>query len=139
MVVCPHCKSGRIESAKIPTDVVVVMPCPACRELCVIFRDKVIPLNRKIIEQGTMEERKMHLANVIAEFLEAGMFPPRGIEAMYSGRETPSEEKEETGAPQRETGPEEPMAPISKEEFDKFVRIDLKCIDNPAYFRRHFG
>jgi len=28
---------------------------------------------------------------------------------------------------------------ITPEEFDKFVRIDLKCLDNAAYFRRHFG
>ncbi len=110
------------------------MPCPACRELSVVFRDKVIPLNRRIIEQGTMEERKMHLATVIAEFLEAGLFP-RGLGAIHT---EPEHQAEEAG-PDAEPLFEEPPTPISKEEFDKFVRIDLKCIDNPAYFRRHFG
>ena len=139
MVVCPHCKSGRIVSARIPKDVVVVMPCPACRELSVVFRDKVIPLNRKIIEEGTLEERKTHLASVIAEFLEAGLFPPSGIEALNSGLEEATERRQRPQTSPDNTAPDEPLAPISKEEFDKFVRIDLKCIDNPAYLKRNIG
>jgi hypothetical protein len=29
--------------------------------------------------------------------------------------------------------------PITREEFEKFVRVDLKCLDSSDYFKRHFS
>lgn len=133
--VCPHCKVHRIFTAKVSRDVVVVIPCPACHEWSVLFRDKVIPLNRRIIEQGTFEERKDHLAHVITEFLEAGVLPS------LEGFAFPSQDQQQDSRQEEGDMPDdvEEMLPISDEEFQKFVRIDLKCIDNDAYFKRHFG
>ena len=140
MLVCPHCHSHRIVTAKVPKDVVVVMPCPVCHELAVLFRNRVIPLNRKILENGTFEQRKDHLAQVIAEFLESGLFSELDGEdeilSLDAGTDASSSEDAEE---QVFESVSTPIPPISKEEFDKFVRIDLKCIDNPAYFKRHFG
>lgn len=134
-VVCPHCKSHRIVTAKIPKDVVIVVPCPACQELSVLFRNKVIPLNRRIIEQGSFEERKTHLASVIAEFLDESFFPS----PESAGQ--PEQERPRRKHAHREASPKEfdGDSPISEEELERFVRIDLKCIDNPAYFKKHFG
>lgn len=137
-VFCPHCKSHQITTSQVPEDVVVVMPCPGCRELCVLYRGRVIALNRRVIEYGTREERKEHLASVIAEFLEAGMLSledndlPSGVDA--AGLEEQLMDPEELDLPE-----EQYESPITDEEFQKFVRIDLKCLDNAAYFRRHFG
>ncbi len=134
-VICPHCKAHRIVTAKIPKDVVIVVPCPACQELSVLFRNKVIPLNRHIIEHGSFEERKTHLASVIAEFLDETFFPsPENAE--QPERKTPRRRP-----PRRE--PSLPAdrhdLPITEEELERFVRIELKCIDNPSYFKKHFG
>jgi len=134
MVVCPHCKSHRILAVRPPKDVVVVMPCPACHELVVVFRSKVIALNRRILEQGAREQIISHIADVIGEFLDAGVFPGLGehgaTQASSAGHEASQEENAET----------QPGAiPITHEEMERFVKIELKCIDNPSYFKRHFG
>lgn len=127
-VVCPHCKSHRMVATQVPREVVAVMPCPACNELAVLYRGKVIGINRRIIEQGSKSERTEHLAEVIAEFLEAG------LPSFMTDHEEGGESTEAVEAPQ-----EHPVMPISDQEFEKFVRIDLKCLDNGAYFKRHFG
>ena len=128
-VVCPHCKSHRMVATKVPREVVAVMPCPACNELAVLYRGKVIGINRRIIEQGSKIERTEHLAEVIAEFLEAG------LPSFMTDHDEPGESSETEAAEHRP----EPVMPISDQEFEKFVRIDLKCLDNGAYFKRHFG
>lgn len=127
-VVCPHCKSHRMVATQVPREVVAVMPCPACNELAVLYRGKVIGINRRIIEQGSKSERTEHLAEVIAEFLEAG------LPSFMTDHEEGGESTEAAEASQ-----EQPPLPISDQEFEKFVRIDLKCLDNGAYFKRHFG
>jgi uncharacterized protein YbaR (Trm112 family) len=141
MLVCPHCKSHRVVSSNVPRDVVVVMSCPSCHELSVLFRKKMIPLDRKVLEKGSMDERKDHLAHVIAEFLESGMLSFEEVTEKPDGESgfEPLDSIEADGGlnlPEEEDAFE---APISQEEFDKFVRIDLKCLDNAAYFHRHFG
>ena len=121
---------------KVPKDVVVVAPCPACQELCVLFRGKVLPLDRKVIEQGSFEERRAHLAGIIAEFLDPSVF---------SIFEAESSQPEPTRAPKpprlqpNTPKPDESVNPITEEEMDRFVRLELKCLDNPEYFKRHFG
>lgn len=133
--VCPHCKVHRIFTAKVSRDVVVVIPCPACHEWSVLFRNKVIPLSRRIIEQGSFEERKDHLAHVITEFLEAGVLP--SLEGFAFPRQDDHHASHDDNDDFSDEAHE--LLPISDEEFQKFVRIDLKCIDNDAYFKRHFG
>jgi hypothetical protein len=136
-MLCPHCKSHRIVTAKVPRDVVVVMPCPACHELSVLFRNKVIPINRRIIESGTFEERKNHLAHVIAEFLEPSMF---GLAATENDEAPDSlfEEADDALACAAPSGHEASETGITDEEMERFIRVELKCLDNPAYFKRYF-
>ncbi len=137
MVVCPHCKAPRIFSSKVPKDVVMVLPCPACHELVVLFRRKVVPIDRKILEKGEFEERKAHIAEVIAEFLEPGMFRmnPDDLAAddeghpFFSTRAPGEEEAEEDDAGEA----------ISQSEFERFVKIDLNRLDEARYFKKHFG
>jgi hypothetical protein len=31
------------------------------------------------------------------------------------------------------------LDPISDKEAEKFTRVDLKCLDDATYFKRHFG
>jgi hypothetical protein len=123
LVLCPHCGKKQIQGVTLTPDVVVVLPCSGCQELSALYRGRVIALNREVLEGGSKEERKEHLAEVIAEFLDAGL----------SFLEEPPEVLQELSCS------EDFLPPISEEEFSKFVRIDLKCIDSADYFKRHFN
>ena len=135
-VVCPHCKAHRIITSRVPKDVVAVMPCPNCHELAVLFRDKIIPINRRILEEGSREERTQHLAQVITEFLEAGILPfHEGDSDFDSGDDEMDEPMERMDSQRANHG----LDPISDKEAEKFTRVDLKCLDDATYFKRHFG
>lgn len=129
-VICPHCQSRRISSARVPKDVVVVMPCPACSELVVFFRRKVIALDRKVLEAGTRQERKMHIATIIAEFLEPGLLKFHIPEPFVHDSDS-----DEDDIIDGENEPELP--PISEREVREFTRVHLRRLDNAEYFRRH--
>ncbi len=135
---CPHCGEPGFVVGKLPREVVAVMACQHCDEISVLFRKKMIPLNRRIIESGSFEERKEHLADVIAKFLEAGLFSFDEKMASGAAYELPGLQR-----PRRRRKPakeqDDDEMPITDQELDRFVRIDLKCIDNPTYFKRIFG
>jgi len=137
-VVCPHCKAHRIAAAKMPKDVVVVIPCPACHELVVMFRNKVGALSRKILEHGTHEQRTTHLAEVIAEFLEPGM-SPLDLHESSDGDGAPEHAHEDHVSGGAEEGFDDAPGPITDREMRRFLQVDLKLIDNPTYFKRHFS
>ena len=101
-----------------------------------MFRDKVIGLNRKVLEEGSFQEKKAHLAEVIAEFLEPGLF---GADFELSGERLSSDSFEKDDEAEKDQDESDATVPISQSEVDKFVRIDLKCIDDATYFRKHFG
>jgi len=130
--VCPHCHSGRLAGATVPKDVVVVMPCPACSGLVVMFRKKALALDRKILQAGTQQDRKMHIAGIIAEFLEPGLLKF----ANSSGDFEPESDQAEAAA-KVEVSPEKP--PISDDEVREFARVALRRIDDSDYFKRHLS
>jgi len=129
--VCPHCTNQPLSVARIGGNVVAIMSCPCKEELLLYFRDQIIPLKRAILESGTFEERKEHLGAIAACIFEMGM--KQGdfatVEQMLGAFNQSMAPAEEQPVP----------APISHEEVEKFVRVDLKCLDNSAYFKRHFG
>ncbi|MBI1317414.1 MAG: hypothetical protein GC168_00510 [Candidatus Hydrogenedens sp.] len=105
------------------------MNCPCKEELLILYRDQVIPLKRSILEEGSFEERKEHLGDIAARVFEWGMRPDETgmtpFRRLYKGEAY-------------DDAPDAPT-PISEEELRKFVKVDLRCLDNAAYFRRHFG
>ncbi len=144
-ITCPHCGNQRLVTSKVPKDVVVVLPCPSCSEWVVLFRSKVIALNREVIINGSFEEKKEHIAEVIAEFLEPGMLPSSAeeLEEMTNqftqARQSEGEEDEHGEEDSGHGDEEEGERPISQREFDNFVKLQLKRLDDPVYFRKHFG
>ncbi len=109
------------------------MPCPACSELVVFFRRKVIALDRKVLEGGTRHERKMHIASIIADFLEPGLLKFSIPEPIVS------DDADEDEAEFLEPDDEQALPPISDREVREFTRIHLRRLDNAEYFRRHLG
>lgn len=146
---CPHCGSNRFGANRVPKDVVVVLPCPSCHELVVVFRNKVAAANREILENGSREERKAHIAEIVMEFLDSLVF--RALPPTYTanGREPePSDEEldetlEDLGDAMAEafSADDRPArrSPISQREVDRFVKFDLQRIDDARYFKKHFS
>ena len=130
-IICPHCQSRRIASTRVPRDAVVVKPCPACSELVVFFRRKVIALDRKVLEGGTRHERKMHIAGIIAELLEPGLLRFTMPEPIIN------DDSDDDDFLDADAEPELP--PISEREVREFTRIHLRRLDNADYFHRHLG
>lgn len=132
LVLCPHCKTHRIVTSHVPKNVVAVFPCPQCDELIVYFHDKALALSRRILERGSNDERRTHLANIIGEFLQPGFLEKLG----EAGALSFGAEMEASAEDAEESVYEDP---ISEEELERFVRIDLERLDDPRYFRKHFG
>jgi len=170
VVICPHCGHRGIVTTKVPKEVVVVLPCPACQDWVVLFRKKVIGLKRDILSHGSLEERKLHIAEAIAQFLETGALPEMMREQAMEYRDAADADDEDRSAErdddsedaeEEEAGDEEEAEesserahasgssrpsrqrsdsrPITRREVERFVRVELKMIDDTAYFRKHFS
>jgi len=147
LITCPHCGHRHVVASQVPKDVVVVLPCPECNDLSVLFRNKVVGLKRHILEEGSFDERKEHLAEVIAHFLEPDMVWPEGLAGADAFGQAESDEgdeasfaaQEDLGAPKPNKPESTGKPPITQGEIDKFVHLNLQQIDDPVYFRQIFG
>ena len=117
--------------SRIPKDFVAVFTCPNCSELVVVFRQHAAGLSRRVIEQGSLIEKRYHIAEIITEFLEPSMFqfPPAEAEDAAPA----------LGLPVSSVGDSPLRGPISQKEMEQFVRVDLNKIDEAQYFRKYFS
>lgn len=92
-----------------------------------MFRRRALALDRSILEKGSQQERKMHIAGIIAEFLEPGLLKF----ATATGELEPTFEQAEAA--------DAAQAPISEDEQREFARVQLRRIDDREYFKRHLG
>ena len=98
-VQCPHC--GARGQIMIPAvGAIIILPCPQCRELVVVFCGHALALDRGLMGSGSLDERRDHLLSVLTEFLEdrvnkllSGEMPTEEGE-MGDYYETPSESSE---------------------------------------------
>lgn len=141
-VQCPHC--GARGQIMIPAvGAVIIGPCPQCSELVVVFCGHVLALDKGLMESGSLGERRDHLLSVLTEFLR------EWVNKLLSG-ETPTEEGEmgdyyETPSEGSDGNPEasessktRDRAQISPSEFKRFTDVELKLLDNTAYFKSVF-
>ena len=140
-VTCPHCGKTRIMTTRIPRDVVVMLPCPECHELVVLFRGKAIPLNREVLRNGTKEERRNHIAEIVEECLPPELFSEvvnwdftdAGLPIAFGDRKV---RRRRRGAAPEEDGRDRP---ITDEEVARFRKFELHRLDEPRYFKKYFG
>jgi hypothetical protein len=139
-VSCPHCGKTRITTSRVPRDVVVMLPCPECHELVVLFRGKAIALNREVLQSGTKEERRNHIAEIVEEFLPPELFS--GVmnwDFSEGATPFPFPERRSRRARAADTEEDDEEPPISDAEVERFQKFELHRIDEPRYFKRHFG
>lgn len=144
-VKCPHC-SARGQLMLPPMGAIIIGPCPECHELVVVFCGRVLPLDKEVMVQGSFEEKRDHLMNVLTSFLEERVsqllkeaLPPEENEAQESlvDDEVPDAKPQPGGAPPFPRKIEPPF--ISETEMTDFVRVDLNLIDKRDYFKAVFG
>lgn len=124
-----------------PVGAMIIGPCPQCKEMVVVFCGQVLALDKEIMQGGELVERREHLMSVLTTFLQerVGKMLSDGV---------PSEdedEDEDSGVLAEEMlGEHEGAAPgdrpglISEAELQRFSAVDLKLLDNDAYFRSVF-
>lgn len=128
-----------------PVGSIIIGPCPQCKELVVVFCGQVLPLDRHVMEGGVLEERQEHLLSVLTEFLQERVSALM-VEAeersdnmiLESDSDLLSTEEVEQLDEEEEELPLTQHSGISKSEFERFIEVDLKLLDNTAYFRSVF-
>lgn len=148
-VTCPHCGAqGRVILP--PMGSIVMGPCPECKEMLAVFCGEALPLDSAIMRDGSKAEKHDHLLEVL------GVFVHERVQRLLTA-ESSTEEKlltsmreelaAETGAGPSDVKEEFPLdapsekiptTPISEEEFESFINVELKLLDNKDYFKAIF-
>ncbi len=140
-VQCPHCGAkGKIVLPPLGT--VLIGPCPQCKGMVALFNGTTLPLDSKIILDGTIEEKKKHIVDVFSAFIE------EKVEEFFNPKkeESDSELDKKTDSYQSEHRIEEyshkktkKNRPISRDEITKFKESEIDLLDNPEIFRKYFS
>lgn len=149
-VECPHCKT-RGQIMVPPVGSIIIGPCPQCSELVVVFCGQVLPLNKAVMEDENIEIRRAHLLEALNEFLEerisALMTDDFELDTKALPETIENVDFEEIEGAYMEDAPVSSPNPtdadaeqtITQSEVDRFTDIDLKLLDNKAYFKSVFG
>lgn len=133
-----------------PVGSVIIGPCPKCSELVVIFCGQALALEKHIMESDSMEDRREHLLAVLNDFLRERITGILTEEAKFE-TVAPVDEAElsdfvaDESIAEISLGHDKPSdaapAPkgITQNEVDRFTEVDLKLLDNRAYFKSVFG
>jgi hypothetical protein len=142
-VTCPYCKaSGYITPP--PAKTIFMGPCPICGEPVALYNSKVIGLRRKALGEGNWGERIQSLARIIMEYINSQGAPldEGGLERII--REAEEQILEQGNKAEPEANAVSPSirnpeaSPITAEEMDDFLKIDLNLLSKKEYFDRFF-
>lgn len=141
-VICPHCGTrGHIVLPPLAT--LVAGPCPECHELVAVFCGRALPLEKDIMLRGTSKEKHQHLVSVLSSFLDefvgellarADAGPQEHSPAEHDGNDM----TEAGDMPDPTDGPKSSRL-ITREEIDRFIRLELPRLDNQDYFKAIFS
>lgn len=155
-VQCPFCKvRGQIVTPPIGS--IIVGPCPQCGEIVLLFCGVVLPLDKEIILNGEVEDKKQHLNETIMELVTRRIdeLVENAHDQETAEQEELTYEEDEDVTRAADCGDAEALVaqggadelyevepvsdPITDEEVRDFVNIDLHLIDRKAYFDKVFG
>ncbi len=139
---CPHCGAqGKIVLPPLGT--MLIGPCPACRGMLALFNGSVLPLDSKIILEGTTEEKKKHIIEVFSSFIEDKIddfFNPKKEESLTPDSENRTETFEsEHKIEEYSRYKTKKKNPITSEELLNFKESEIDSINNPEVFKKYFS
>ncbi len=124
-----------------PVGAIIIGPCPQCSELVVVFCGHVLALDKETMENGSTDDRREHLLGVLTDFLQDRISKLLSDDVELLEGE-PGEEGTEVGDGYANASFDEnreaEKSPISQTEFERFTDVDLKLLDNQAYFKSVF-
>lgn len=123
-----------------PIGSMIIGPCPQCEEMVVVFCGQVLALDKELMQNGDLDDRREHLMSVLTEFLRDRVGKLLSEEAPAQdedGEEVSGLVVDDTDSIAAQASEEE-TGPISEAEFQRFSSVDLKLLDNDAYFRSVF-
>lgn len=153
-VKCPHCGAqGQIMLP--PLGAIIIGPCPECEGMVVVFCGRVLPLEKEVMVEGSVEEKRDHLMGVLTTFLQdriERLFEQAQAAAEQAANEDEDEDNEpefgidedeeereqRTAALPEALGANRIIVPITDDELQNFVDVDLKLLDNRDYFKAVF-
>lgn len=122
-----------------PVGAIIIGPCPQCNELVVVFCGHVLALDREIMENGASDDRREHLLSVLTEFLHDRIAKLLSDDSeMVDGELAEEYGASVAGDAFADEKPASEKSPISQTEFERFTDVDLKLLDNKAYFKSVF-
>lgn len=146
-VQCPHC-SAKGQIVVPPVGSIIIGPCPQCKELVVVFCGQVLALDKVTMEDGSLEDRREHVVGVLTEFLQDRVHKLMEDQELLEAHalddgdgETlvdPDDATSMLSDPRSGTVTEENADTISPSEMERFIQVDLKLLDNTAYFKSVF-
>lgn len=144
-VECPHCGThGKIMVPLVGS--IIIGPCPRCTELVVVFCGQVLALDKEIMVSGDILDRREHLLGVLSTFLEDRIGTLLTEDFVIDESSVPDAEENEKFLLDDEAAGSSRVSPasekeqwITQSEVDHFTEVDLKLLDNRAYFNSVFG
>jgi hypothetical protein len=134
-VTCPYCKSSAYITAP-PPQTILMGPCPICSEPVALYDGKVIGLKEKMASHGGSLENIQSLARTVLEFINSQSDSADGHEIKGSN--------EKRGRRMRDSitkmspSIRNPIAsPITDEEVEDFLKIDLNLLGKKDFFDKH--
>lgn len=139
-VECPHCGAkGQIMIP--PVGAIIIGPCPQCQELVVVFCGQVLALEKEIMSEGSLEERHGHLMEVLTRFLNDRLTKLLGHDSdsdvSVIDEDGDADGDVAEGVVSRDSNRSK-SSPITQGELKRFAQVDLKLLDNSAYFKSVF-
>ncbi|MFP6597149.1 MAG: hypothetical protein VCC01_06805 [Candidatus Hydrogenedentota bacterium] len=144
-VECPHCGThGQITVP--PVGSIIIGPCPKCAELVVVFCGQVLALDKETMKSDEISDRREHLLGVLSSFLQDRIGSLLTEDFVIEGSSIEEVKEMENfsldsnsvtlSSLSSASGQEET---ITQSEVDHFTEVDLKLLDNRAYFNSVFG
>lgn len=139
---CPHC--GAKGKILLPSQgAILIGPCPNCDEMVAVFCGNGLPLEKEVMTSGSLQEKHRHLMETLTTFLDLSIRETLKQQAGEEGGAVELEPFElRFDMPETEDAADQTTAPpsrISEGELQSFRDIDLKFLDNKAYFDSIFG
>ena len=140
---CPHCQA-KGQMMMPPDNSMMLAGCPKCKEPVIVFLGRALALDKAVLLEGSMEERREHVLGVLTEVLGEGVdllfsqgaLAEEGAAEAASG--APAQGLESCALP-RGRRQQNHRGPIAQSEHDQFIETDLDRLDDEAYFRSIFG
>jgi len=139
-VKCPHC-SARGQIILPPIGSIIIGPCPECQELIVVFCGRVLPLDKEIMQNGSFDERREHIMEILTDFLRERIDKLVIEEAEVREKAASIKENAEEEEPEQTPKAAEFLSgpAISQEDIETFKNAELPLLDDKDTFESIFG